>query len=168
MRNLESFRTQLIKSGVATSATIVGMTEYAVSELEQTFNVRLPKPYRDFLLEFGSKCGQFWLSTEYSATELRRINVDFREAVELLREDGYQIDIPTDSFAVNTLSGQAYKYILTDVDVETCPLYMLNLFTGEVTMFEGSFWDKLSLELESACKELLLKQEVDKQFRRLR
>jgi hypothetical protein len=166
MYDLNKFCIRLLESGLATPESLVGAPEDAVLELETDFGVRLPKPYRDFLRSCGNGCGSFWKGTEFTISDLKRLNLDFRETIDLLQKDGYDLSNLNDAFAINTLSGQAYKFISTKTDVERCPVFVLEISLGSVALNSNSFWDSLESGLESAIRNRDDEIELAKRFRR--
>ncbi|MCC7085001.1 MAG: SMI1/KNR4 family protein [Pirellulales bacterium] len=104
-------RQQLIEAGVATPESFVGCTLEEINSIESHFSVRLPKAYRDFLLEMGRDAGDFLVGMDYTFP----LMLGFRDSAEdWLRESGSVFKLPTNAYVFFSDPGGAFSFFYCD------------------------------------------------------
>lgn len=88
---------------------VVPCFENEVTELEQSFGIRLPRAYKEFLLAMGHGAGSLFQGTDFSYSRLRAINASARE---LLSENCEDSALPRDGFVFYMHQGYEFGFFV--------------------------------------------------------
>lgn len=118
---IELARLELLKSGIATEADIIGCSEVEIASLEQQQGVVLPSAYRFFLKTMGHKAGSFLQGTDWDYKYLKTLRED---AEYLLSSSKSSFQLPSDAFVFTMHQGYSFLFFQTGDDDPPVMLYV--------------------------------------------
>ena len=123
---------------------LLGCTEKQVNKIEQSFNIKLPTTYIEFLLTMGKNAGNFMKGSSAFYNEI----FDLREgSIELLYEDSFK-DLPDNTFVFWMHQGNQFAFFYLNQD-ENPPIYFYyeGRTKDDFELVENSFTDFLENQL---------------------
>ncbi len=130
---------------------IRGCSEAELLRLEAHYHVTLPQAFRAFLKYLGKNTEYLthdgFLSYEYL--------INMKEGfMAMLEEDGYDNDIPANTFFIAESQGMCYFYFLLEPGKENPPIY--RWLNDEISQSYASFTDWLDARIEEKrhCMEI--------------
>lgn len=150
-------RQQLIDAGLATSTSFVGCTDEEIDSIESSFSLRLPRAYRDFLLEMGRNAGDFLAGMDYRFPQLFELRT---WAEELLRESGSGYDLPQNALVFFSDPGGAFLFFHCDENPDP-PVFVF----VETELEPRGFSERFSDWVRGAAEDQIAVRQERERFR---
>jgi len=112
----------------------VGVTGDDIVELEVRQGVQLPMTYKQFLTECGRSAGLLLYDVSAFFPQTRELKED---VMEMLEEEGVNIDIPDNAFFFSSYLGDQYNYFICDGSQDPEVFHLDS--RGRVTQLAESF-----------------------------
>src|SRR5438309_11065021 len=96
MLNSSNLLDRLLQAGLASRDTVIGCSDEEIRLIEDRFDIRLPKAYREFLNITGKCGGAFLEGNVYLYPELLEFGMRAREKVA--GWEGWSLNLPDKAF----------------------------------------------------------------------
>lgn len=133
------------QSGVASSWDLHGCTEREVQAIEEKYDLRLPRVYRQYLLTMGHKSGRLFT--------IDHVAVFYPDVLSMTEDvpsdwDRYDMDVPKDFFLppghliINSRLGDQFEFIICN-DIDDSSVYYFNTDDWKIELHHQSISDWL-------------------------
>lgn len=113
---IDDIMNSIVENGLSDQNDFLGCSDKEIQEIEEFYNIKLPKVYIDFLKKMGKSAGAFMAGTDMFYQHL----YDLREgAIELLHDSDTDYTLPNEMFVFSMHQG--YEFCCFDVTDSSDP-----------------------------------------------
>ena len=145
MFSATTMKERTIRAGIASPDQIRGCSENEIESIENSFRVKLPSAYKEFLSAFGHSAGRFWYEADFAADKLPEIN---RKARAILEESDAGLELPPRGFVFALRYEEQFLFFLADGKSDNPPTFRYLFGNTQFVKTHDVFWDAIEGVLE--------------------
>ncbi len=150
MKNwVENLAERFIEAGIATPEKILGCTDEEVLEIEKFYNLKLPDAYKEYLLKFGKRSGDFLRECEIYYPHI----LENREAAETLLDANTDYKLKQSDYVFIARYGCQFWFFQTEdrnpnpsvlryTEDSLKPILLAESFTAAIEMVANEYFER--------------------------
>jgi len=150
MKNwVENLAERFIETGIATPEKILGCTDEEVLEIEKFYNLKLPDAYKEYLLKFGKRSGDFLRECEIYYPHI----LENREAAETLLDANTDYKLKQSDYVFIARYGCQFWFFQTEdrnpnppvlryTEDSLKPILLAESFTAAIEMVANEYFER--------------------------